>query len=141
MNESGSGERPGFAEPWQAQAFACVHQLSDRGLFTWHEWTEVFGAQIADHPQMAGETVEQAYYRQWLGALETILVRGEVCAEADLTATAERWHRAYLNTPHGEPVELDNAEGVCAPRHDHHGNRQPVAVIPARVRGPVDGQR
>ena len=38
---------PVFAEPWQAQAFAMAVELSRKGLFTWSEWAETLGAEIA----------------------------------------------------------------------------------------------
>ena len=34
---------PVFAEPWQAQAFAVVVELTDRGLLTREEWAERLG--------------------------------------------------------------------------------------------------
>jgi nitrile hydratase accessory protein len=102
-------EGPGFAEPWQAQAFACAMQLSRRGLFTWREWVDAFSAEIAAHPARPDETVETAYYRQWLCTLETLAgLKGAVSA-AELDERAEQWRRAYLETPHGQAVELKPA--------------------------------
>ena len=33
-------EEPVFSEPWQAEAFALVVALHERGLFSWAEWAE-----------------------------------------------------------------------------------------------------
>ena len=40
------GEGPVFREPWEAQAFALVVQLHQRGLFTWKEWADTLSAEI-----------------------------------------------------------------------------------------------
>jgi nitrile hydratase accessory protein len=136
-------ESPGFAEPWQAQAFACAIQLSRRGLFTWNEWVEVFSAEIKAHPARPGETSDAAYYRQWLAALETIVGLKGAASPVEIDERQETWRRAYLNTPHGQPVELSNARdapvGAATHDHDHdhghhqHGIRRPVAVSPAKA--------
>ncbi|WP_280379481.1 hypothetical protein [Pseudomonas sp. BN515] len=52
----------------------------------------------------------------------------------DIAQRAAEWRRAYLNTPHGQPVMLANA--YCPPTHDHahlSPKRSPVAVSPAQV--------
>ena len=128
---------PGFAEPWMAQAFACAIQLSRRGLFTWSEWVEVFSAEIKAHPAQPGEASNAAYYRQWLAALETIVGLKGAASTAEITERQERWHQAYLNTPHGQPVELRRAVAApaAAAHHDshyEHGAARPVAVSPAQ---------
>lgn len=79
---------PRFAEPWQAELFACTHALSKRGIFAWSVWAEVFAAEIAAHPQGAAEDIEQAYFRQWLAALETLLVRHRRLPNYPLTIPA-----------------------------------------------------
>ena len=64
-----------FAAPWEAQAFAMVLALHEKGLFTWPEWAaaladEIKAAQAAGDPD-TGET----YYRHWLAALEKIVAQ------------------------------------------------------------------
>jgi nitrile hydratase accessory protein len=130
---------PPFAEPWMAQAFACAVHLSHRGLFTWNEWVEVFSAEIKAHPQQPSEAANAAYYRQWLAALETIVGLKGAASQAEIGARQETWRQAYLNTPHGQPVELHHAAGPPpAAAHHHHGHDhhhsapEPVSVSPAR---------
>ena len=103
------GEGAGFAEPWQAEAFACTLQLSRQGLFTWAEWVAVFSAEIKTAPVRAGESHNEAYYRQWLTALERIVGQKGAASPAEIDTRQEAWRQAYLNTPHGAPVELANA--------------------------------
>src|SRR5215471_5568922 len=38
---------PVFAEPWQAHAFALAVKLSERGLFTWAEWSATLAEELA----------------------------------------------------------------------------------------------
>jgi nitrile hydratase accessory protein len=137
---------PGFAEPWQAEAFACTIQASRQGLFSWSEWVEVFSAEIKAAPERPGEGAEAAYFRQWLAALETIVGRKQAATAAEIAEREAAWRQAYLNTPHGMPVELANA--VRPPSgeghhhhdhdddHDHHGQAaaKPVAVSRATPR-------
>src|SRR3984893_12107616 len=112
----------GFAEPWMAQAFACAIQLSRQGLFTWSEWVEVLSTEIKTHPEQPSETCDAAYYRQWLAALETIVGLKNAASSAEITERQEAWRQAYLNTPHGQPVELLNAATAPAAAAHHHGH-------------------
>ena len=127
---------PAFAEPWMAQAFACTVHLSRQGLFTWNEWVDVFSTEIKTHPQQSGEAANAAYYRQWLAALETMVGLKGAASTAEISERQETWRRAYLNTPHGHPVELHHAAvPPSAAGHDHHndlGAPEPVSVSPAR---------
>jgi nitrile hydratase accessory protein len=88
-----------FAEPWQAQAFAMVVALSERGLFSWAAWTQALGAEIARAPQ-------RSYYESWLQALENILEEKGVARPGALKALAEAWLDAAEATPHGHPIVL-----------------------------------
>jgi nitrile hydratase accessory protein len=109
-----------FSEPWQAQAFAIAMQLSKRGVFTWSEWVEVFSAEIRAHPAEPGEDSSAAYYRQWLVALETILTTRGHSTAAEISGVQDLWRRAYVNTPHGLPVVLENASLGCGADDEHH---------------------
>ena len=132
----GRDAEPSFTEPWHAQAFAAAVALSKAEFFTWSEWVDVFAAEIAREPQRQGENSEAAYYRQWLAALEKLLVERGLATGKEISATAEDWRRSYLHTPHGKPVHLrrDLPEISVAAQHDHdHEHRRfaiPVAVDP-----------
>jgi nitrile hydratase accessory protein len=125
-----------FAEPWMAEAFGCAVQLNRRGLFDWSEWVEVFSAEIKAHPQQPGEEADAAYYRQWLAALETIVGLKGAASTAEISERQETWRRAYLNTPHGQPVVLHHAAAPPAMHHHHehhrHGAAEPISISPAR---------
>jgi nitrile hydratase accessory protein len=99
-------EGPVFAAPWQAQAFAMTLALYERGLFSWPEWAEVLGRRIAASPAQAQEDPGDAYYRQWLAALEEIVAAKGASSAAELERYQQAWDHAADRTPHGQPIEL-----------------------------------
>jgi nitrile hydratase accessory protein len=128
---------PAFAEPWMAHVFACAVQLSRQGLFPWSEWVEVFSTEIVARPAQPGETSNAAYYRQWLAALETIVGLKGAASTAEITERQQTWRQAYLNTPHGQPVELRHAAmAPTAAAHDHHHHHQ-GAPKPVTISAPL----
>ena len=42
-----------FEEPWHAEAFALAIQLCDQGQFSWREWSETLGSEIAELAELA----------------------------------------------------------------------------------------
>jgi nitrile hydratase accessory protein len=102
---------PVFAEPWEAQAFAMVVRLSERGHFTWKEWT----ATLADELKAAADRGEpddgSRYYHHWLAALERLVTVKGLTDPAALLARKEAWAEAYRHTPHGKPIELSTSSG------------------------------
>jgi nitrile hydratase accessory protein len=100
-------EGPVFVEPWQATAFALAVHLSERGTMPWSEWSAALGQEI----QAAGGDAAQGdgYFEHWLRALERICAEKGIVDPAEIRGRHEAWRRAYLDTPHGEPVELTAA--------------------------------
>ena len=99
--------QPAFDEPWQAQVLAIADTLAQNGLFTAGEWSAALGAELKKAQADGADDDQQTYYRCALSALEG-LVAGN--SEIDLQAMAnkrEDWEKAYLSTPHGQPVVLD----------------------------------
>ena len=95
-----------FAEPWEAQAFALVLGLSEQGLFQWSEWTAALAAEIRHARDVGDQDLGDTYYHYWLAALETLLLEKSVLDSNSVKLRIEQWRRAYLNTPHGQPIEL-----------------------------------
>ena len=98
---------PVFREPWEAKAFAMAVRLAEAGVFTWAEWTEALSGEIAAARDRGEPDLGDTYYMHWMRALEALSARKGGIAAADIEACAEDWRRAYLNTPHGEPIELE----------------------------------
>ena len=91
-------EDPVFNEPWEAQAFAMVVKLHERGCFTWGEWAEFLGAEIKSY--------NAAYYGHWLAALEKIVEAKGLMSQIERLNRVDAWDRAAHATPHGKPIEL-----------------------------------
>src|SRR5436309_8533526 len=85
---------PVFREPWEAEAFALVVQLQERGLFTWDEWAQALGAEIGAAQQAGDPDLGDTYYRHWLSALERLVVNKGAATQAGLENTKDAWHRA-----------------------------------------------
>ena len=100
---------PVFEEPWQAEAFALAVRLSDEGHFTWSEWAAALSEEIARAQRAGDPDLGDTYYEHWVAALERLcLDKGLVGAEG-MQRRKDEWRRAYLNTPHGKPIELSAA--------------------------------
>jgi len=101
---------PVFREPWEAKAFAVAVRLAEADVFTWAEWTQALSQEIAA-AQAAGEPdLGDTYYMYWLRALEVLVARKRGIRGVDIDDRAEEWRIAYLNTPHGQPVERTAAQ-------------------------------
>lgn len=106
-------EAPVFEEPWQAQAFSVLVAMNEAGHFPWTDWAKTFSRTIEAMPAMSSESASDAYYRQWVNALEEMVISLGVVAEEEIASREQEWRHAYLNTPHGLPVNLLNA--ICRP--------------------------
>ena len=100
------GEGPVFREPWEAKAFAMAVRLAEAGLFTWAEWTEALSNEIAVARQAGDPDLGDTYYMYWMRALEALVARKSGIGTSDIEQQTEEWRDAYLNTPHGQPIEL-----------------------------------
>ncbi|PVB60839.1 nitrile hydratase accessory protein [Labrenzia sp. 011] len=96
---------PVFSAPWEARVFAMTVKAHEAGLFSWKEWTQALGAEIArtadDAPDAPG------YYDHWLAAFEALLTAKGVADGGQLAALRDAWDAAARATPHGQPIELD----------------------------------
>lgn len=102
----GHDGEPVFAEPWQAQAFALVLALHERGCFSWPEWAQALAQQIS-LAQAAGDVDDgSTYYRHWLAALEAIVAGKGLSSAHELARYASAWDHAADRTPHGQPITL-----------------------------------
>ena len=101
---------PVFAEPWQAQAFALAVRLSADGHFTWAEWTAALGNELAAAAEGGEPGDGSQYYHHWVAALERLVTERRLAGAEALAARKDAWVDAYLNTPHGQPVELKRAD-------------------------------
>jgi nitrile hydratase accessory protein len=97
---------PVFAEPWQAQAFALAVRLSEKGHFTWTEWSAALAAELKAAADRGEPDDGTRYYEHWLAALERLVTAKGLASADALLDRKEAWADAYRHTPHGKPVEL-----------------------------------
>lgn len=102
-------EGPVFNEPWEARAFGLVIALHEKGQFSWEEWAIVLSEQIAAAQLTGDPDLGNTYYQHWLAAAEKISKLKNLSNETELQQRKQLWHTAYLNTPHGQPIDLCNA--------------------------------
>lgn len=97
---------PVFREPWEAQAFAMVLSLYDRGLFTWKEWAAALAEEIKIAQANGDPDTGTTYYRHWLATLEKMVAQKGVATLETLNRYRDAWDHAADRTPHGKPIEL-----------------------------------
>jgi len=106
-------EGPVFREPWEAQAFAMVVALHERGLFGWDEWATMLGQEIKAAQRAGDPDTGETYYRHWLAALERMVAHKGVADGATLARYRDAWDRAADRTPHGAPIALTAKDFVA----------------------------
>jgi nitrile hydratase accessory protein len=110
---------PVFAEPWQAQAFALAVKLSERGDFTWKEWSAALAEELRAAADRGEPDDGSRYYEHWLAALERLVAAKGLSDAPAMRARKAAWAEAYRRTPHGKPVEL----GAAPPAADARRSR------------------
>ena len=81
-------------------------RLSETGLIDWSDWTRAFGATLARHGTKKDLNGGEDYFNAWLETLETLLIERGVANDIEMRALKKEWTRAYIETPHGQPVAL-----------------------------------
>lgn len=99
-------EGPVFRAPWEAQAFAMVVTLHERGCFTWKEWTTRLAAEIAAARERGEVDDGTRYYEHWLAALEKLVADKGLVLANELLSRKHEWDEAARRTPHGQPIVL-----------------------------------
>lgn len=99
---------PAFEAPWHAQVFALTVHLNEAGHFAWPDWADRFGATLGRHGLRRELNGGDDYFVAWLETLEGFLNEIGMAAPADVLALKQAWEEAYLATPHGAPVHLQD---------------------------------
>lgn len=97
---------PAFSEPWQAQVFAVTVHLNEAGHFTWPDWAARFSETLKRHGLQKELDGGEDYFNAWLETLEAFLEDLGLSDAAEVARVKQDWERAYLSTPHGQPVTL-----------------------------------
>lgn len=97
---------PVFDEPWQAQALGLAISLSERGVFSPTDWSSALGKAHRELIGQGSPDVAATYYEAVALALQRLVSDVESFSDDMIEERTDAWRRAYLNTPHGAPVEL-----------------------------------
>jgi hypothetical protein len=82
--------------------------LSKSGAFTATEWSKVLGEELQRRVESGEPDNPSIYYEAALKALERLLIQGGMVTPKMISDRRDAWIRAYHDTPHGQPVELEN---------------------------------
>lgn len=109
--ELGTGLRqregePLFEEPWQAQALAMADLLIKSGIIAPETWTRTLGAELRRASAEGKPDDSATYGSAVLSVLEALIISERKVTRAELARRRAEWERAYLETPHGHPVQL-----------------------------------
>ena len=80
--------------------------LVTAGVISADAWARALGAELRKHTAAGAADNAEAYYRAVLAALQVLLDEAGAAASEEVEIREGEWRRAYLNTPHGKPVEL-----------------------------------
>lgn len=97
-----------FQEQWHAQVIAIVELLTAEGKITPTVWSETLGAELDKRSRDGDPDDDSTYYSAFLSALECILDQAGIASQLELDKREGDWRHAYLSTPHGEPVVLED---------------------------------
>ncbi|NCF49707.1 MAG: nitrile hydratase accessory protein [Bacteroidetes bacterium] len=113
--------RKPFAAPWHGAAFALTVHLHERGIFSWPEWADALAAALREDENAGHLDGSDDYYNAWLNALQRLLQDRDIAAGTEVQQMMQAWRTAYLNTPHGAPVQLDplHSESSGSKTGDH----------------------
>ena len=95
-----------FDDAWQAQSLAIAHTLVDAGVLTAKDWAEALGSELQSAARAGAADNADTHYLAVLTTVENLLRRMQLISRDELDARVEAWRKAYLNTPHGRPVEV-----------------------------------
>lgn len=99
-------DEPVFDEPWQAQALGMADMLVTASVISADAWATALGAELRKGAAAGVADDAEAYYRAVLAALQALLYEAGATSREEVDVREDEWRRAYLNTPHGKPVEL-----------------------------------
>lgn len=97
---------PAFDEAWQAQVLAIADTLLQNGMFSAGAWSDALGEALKQAAVDGAVDNQQTYYQCALHALESLVARNSEIDKRAMTGKRDDWERAYLSTPHGQPVDL-----------------------------------
>lgn len=85
-----------------------VELLIADGKIEAEDWSRTLGDELDRRMTDTALDTDAIYYSAFLSALERILDRSQFALQAEVDRREQDWRNAYLNTPHGKPVALED---------------------------------
>jgi len=101
-------DQPVFDEQWQAQALGMADLLIQAELISANQWSQTLGKHLKESQAADADTME-GYYQAVLHALEELIQQHDLLTHKQINLREQAWKEAYLSTPHGQPVKLNEA--------------------------------
>ncbi|MEE9426818.1 MAG: nitrile hydratase accessory protein [Paracoccaceae bacterium] len=101
---------PAFNEAWHAQTLALADTMVKAGHFTANDWASTLGGALKDADARGQPDNTETYYHCAISALEQLVASGTSIDPVMMSKRKATWERAYLATPHGQPVKLEAGE-------------------------------
>jgi nitrile hydratase accessory protein len=99
-------KRTGLPRALGGAGICADAQFVERGCFTWKEWAEHLGAEIAAARSRGDDEDGSRYYEYWLAALEKLATHKGLVTATEMLIRKQDWDRAARATPHGKPIVL-----------------------------------
>ena len=96
-----------FEEAWHAQTLALADTMVKAGHFSAGDWATALGAALQDADTDGEPDNTETYYQCAINALEQLVVGSTSIKQSTMSERKDTWERAYLATPHGQPVKLE----------------------------------
>jgi nitrile hydratase accessory protein len=103
-------QRRAFDESWQVEAYALVQVLIETGRISSSQWAKAFGAALREAADQGEPDSSDTYYTTLSETLQRVLVAEGRMQAAEIRQRIDDWRAAYLRTPHGRPVRLNEAQ-------------------------------
>jgi len=97
-----------FEQAWHAQVLAIADTMVRGGHFSADDWATTLGAGLKTAETQGKPDTTDTYYHCAVQALETLVAKNDLVSPDALAQRYQAWTRAYLATPHGKPVTLNN---------------------------------
>ena len=100
-----------FEEGWHAQTLALADTMIQAGHFSAGDWAATLGRHLKEADENGKPDSTETYYQCAISALETLVANSTTIDHRALLDRKTTWERAYLATPHGQPVKLSAGTG------------------------------
>ncbi|MEE9388525.1 MAG: nitrile hydratase accessory protein [Paracoccaceae bacterium] len=101
-----------FDEAWHAQTLALADTMVQAGIFSADDWALALGAALKQADAKGESDTTETYYHCAINTLEQLVARNTAIDQPALNSRKASWERAYLATPHGQPVSLTKRDNT-----------------------------